>query len=528
MTPAELTHLIEKCLRADINAAEFAVLENQLRTDATARAEWRRAANLDTALSDWAQRDPMLQAWQPPPERPPAATRPTMWWWSGIAAAFLCLGFWSWIVRPAIPPGPIEQTAQGCAVFAQSAGAAWLGGLVGVRLGDTLKAGPLVLAKGLAQIEFFSGATLVVEGPAEFEIVSPWEVLLRYGKARVHAPPAARGFQVRTPGLKLVDLGTEFGVEVDRTAREARVAVFSGEVTAHPKDGAQLSLREGDGLQQRGGQLDRTSAAPTADFVNGIGLQDLSRRHAQSRFTAWAQASREQSRDSRLIAYYPFHDVGSWKRIVRNAALPANPAYDGGAVGVTTVPGRWREKNALEFKRPGDRVRLQIDGTYEALTFACWAKVDGLDRKYNALFLTDGYEPGEPHWQIYEDGRLMFSLMYPHSSGKRYNQIYYSPVVFDSANTGRWHHLAVTYDSRGGEVVQFVDGREISREISRWHESSRPVSIGPSELGNWGLPTRDHKFPIRNLNGSLDEFALYQAALSPGEIQQLYLVGKPE
>jgi hypothetical protein len=42
------------------------------------------------------------------------------------------------------------------------------------------------------------------------------------------------------------------------------------------------------------------------------------------------------------------------------------------------------------------------------------------------------------------------------------------------------------------------------------------------------LPTPHHRFPIRNLNGSLDEFMIYKAALSADEIRQLYEVGKPD
>ena len=107
-------------------------------------------------------------------------------------------------------------------------------------------------------------------------------------------------------------------------------------------------------------------------------------------------------------------------------------------------------------------------------------------------------------------------------------QIYYSPAVFDAANTGRCHHSAVTYDNQSGEVVQYLDGRELSHEIHERHASGRPVVIGSSELGNWGLPAQNHRLPIRNLNGSLDEFALYRATLSSAEIHALYEVGKPE
>jgi hypothetical protein len=37
-----------------------------------------------------------------------------------------------------------------------------------------------------------------------------------------------------------------------------------------------------------------------------------------------------------------------------------------------------------------------------------------------------------------------------------------------------------------------------------------------------------HAPPIRNLNGAIDEFAIYQSGLSPIEIHQQFEAGKPE
>ena len=193
--------------------------------------------------------------------------------------------------------------------------------------------------------------------------------------------------------------------------------------------------------------------------------------------------------------------------------------------------GRWQKKEALEFKRPGDRVRLNLDGTYHALTLACWVKVDSVDKKYNSLLLTDGYDNGEPHWQIYEDGSLMFSIMYRPAEAARsakHNQMFYSRPVFTADSLGRWHHLAVTYDNTSGEVIQYFDSQEVGREISTLHQPGRDIVFGPCEIGNWGLPTQGHQFPIRNLNGAIDEFAIYSAALNASEVRNLYDHGKPE
>lgn len=524
--------LIEPYLTGTISAEDFAKLEQCLRENPEARRALRRGANLDSALRDWASRNETGEAWIPAKSSPP--TRIVRWrvplWLSAAAlVAFAAFFFAGRSTAPGVPVA-LEQLAEGAAVLTASVGAEWEGTGARDRLGDTLLPGSLSLRTGWVQIEFFSGAALIIAGPAEFEIMSPWEVTVRHGKARVRVPPAARGFRLMAPGMKLVDLGTEFGVHVERDPAEVQVQVFSGEVEAYPDVGGSYLLTAGQGLAQRGTRVSHVTHLGPDDFPNAAGLRSLDRTRAQSRFASWRMHSLQQRRDPRLLAYYAMEQIVPGERVVRNVAEPCEPRRDGGAVGVAWAAGRWPEKSALEFKRPGDRVRLDLDGTYSALTLTCWVRIDGLDRKYNGLLLTDGYETGEPHWQIYEDGRLMFSLAYndPENLGKRRNQIYFSPVVFNGTNTGRWHHLAVVYDNRTGTAVQYFDGIEVSREVSPFHAPGRPLLYGPSELGNWGLPTSGHQFPIRNLNGRLDEFAIYSTALPSDEIYSLYEAGRPE
>jgi len=276
----------------------------------------------------------------------------------------------------------------------------------------------------------------------------------------------------------------------------------------------------------------KTAVSPT-DFLPIRELQTLIRQREKNRLEQWQQRSAGAGEDTRLIAYYPFKhwEDDNWDRMVNNLAQPVVYSRNGGAVGARWTQGRWPGKEALEFKRPGDRVRMNLDGTYAALTLACWVKVDSVDKKYNSLLLTDGYESGEPHWQIYEDGSLMFSIGYAAPGEKRItfktNQTYYSQPVFTPDSLGRWHHLAVTYDNASGTVLQYFDGREVGREVSVLHQPGRPVVFGPCELGNWGLPTQGHRFPIRTLNGAIDEFAIYQSVLSAAELKTMFEQGKP-
>jgi plasmid stabilization system protein ParE len=506
-----LESLIHARLDGEITPEQHVQLEELLRGD------WQ-ARRLYLELAD--QHARLLQQPQIGTGRLPnliSAAIPSLRWRKFIpalaAAAVIALAFVFW---PRETP-TIEATSNGVAMLSQTLDAEFT--LDTRRSGDTLTPGTLKLAKGLAQIEFFSGATALIEGSAEIEIISAWEARCVNGRVRVHVPPAAKGFLMHAPGMKLEDLGTEFALNVqDQTSA---VHVFEGEVIAHTGQ-MPTSLKQG-----------MTLGSTTAGFLPVGELQSLVKQREAQRFAEWQQWSQEMRRDPRLIAYYTFKhwENDRWDRLVNNFTEPRRPSRAGGAVGARWTQGRWPEKEALEFKRPGDRVRLNLDGTYHALTLACWVKVDSVDKKYNSLLLTDGYENGEPHWQIHEDGSLMFSIAYrPDDQLKagKFNQMYFSQPVFTADSLGRWHHLAVTYDSQSGEVVQYFDGREVGREISKLHVPGRDLTFGPCEIGNWGLPTEGHPFPIRNLNGAIDEFAIYSGVLSAAEVQTIYQHGKPE
>lgn len=430
----------------------------------------------------------------------------------------------------------IEENSAGVAVLTRVSDAEFEGDNT-LRVGDTLMAERVKLKRGFVQIEFFSGATVVLEGAAELELRSAWEAACFAGKVRVRVPPPAQGFRLHAPGVKLVDLGTEFGLNVDSQSGTADVHVFEGEVEAHPDHAALRLLKGGESARYTSGAPIHAAAGVNPDTFASIEQFDQqSATRFQQRHDQWWQWTLIERQDPRLLSYYLFKHWANdrWDRLINNFTEPQQPGFAGGAVGAHWTQGRWPMKDALEFKGPGDRVRVNLGtATHQAITMAAWVRVDGVDRKYNALLLTDGYDNGEPHWQIYEDGALMFSIAYADSEKQdrpkaRRNQIYYSPPVFTLSNQRRWHHIAVTYESHTGEAVQYMNGREVSREVSPFHVPDRPISFGQAEIGNWGLPTEGHLFPIRNLNGRIDEFAIYKTALSPAEIMTRYEAGKPD
>jgi hypothetical protein len=91
----------------------------------------------------------------------------------------------------------------------------------------------LRLASGMADVIFENGARVKVRGPCALYMDDAQACSLRYGSASVNVPDSAFGFKVVTPSGIIVDLGTEFGVDVDDRG-DSEVHVFQGQVVFQP------------------------------------------------------------------------------------------------------------------------------------------------------------------------------------------------------------------------------------------------------------------------------------------------------
>lgn len=135
--------------------------------------------------------------------------------------------------------------------------------------GQPVGAGKLRLAQGLARFNFENGAVVTLQGPAEFEIISPRRALLHSGRLAANAPNEAIGFRIDSPTMTLVDLGTAFGVSVAPTG-DSQVCVFEGEVfVSLSQDGKKKSasrvVNQGEAVVVESGsaRIDDTAYDPT-------------------------------------------------------------------------------------------------------------------------------------------------------------------------------------------------------------------------------------------------------------------------
>lgn len=99
--------------------------------------------------------------------------------------------------------------------------------------------GPLLLREGLVKLLFDSDVQVVIEGPAEFQILGKERIDLRYGKIFASVPTEAIGFTIRTQNTEVVDLGTAFGV-LGHIDGNTEVHMFTGKVNIFAGDRHQL------------------------------------------------------------------------------------------------------------------------------------------------------------------------------------------------------------------------------------------------------------------------------------------------
>ncbi len=143
-------------------------------------------------------------------------------------------------------------------------------------------------------------------------------------------------------------------------------------------------------------------------------------------------------------------------------------------------------------------------------------RFDGFDRWLSSLLLTDGFDLGEPHWQVSWDGEVILGVAGPGN--------HFSPRVMGAEHLGQWLHLVTVYDRPAGRVDHYLNGALIGSKAIR---NPVAITIGDAEIGNWSHPIGAEAHHVRNLNGRLDEFLVFSRAMTAEQVRQMYEAGKP-
>jgi hypothetical protein len=386
--------------------------------------------------------------------------------------------------------------------------------------GAALNAGPFSFARGMAQLEFMQGATAILEGPIDAQLLHTNALSLMLGKLRAHVPRVAVGFTVDLPMGKVVDLGTDFGVEVHEEG-SAEVYVYRGKVKYEGVDFEgnevlrQLSGGEAIFLDPSG--MLSPIDMPLGDFAGSADLATRSLENASKRRAAWLKESHRLAADPSTLLYYGFEGHDSWARVLKDETNRGNGNGDGAVIGCNWTEGRWPGKGALQFSQDNDRVCLNISKPLTSATLVAWVRLDTLTQHGAPLIFSRPNLDGAVGWLVNSEGKLVLEVKVSDSYEK-----YESAVALSPDRLGIWVHLASSFDGKNKWVTHFVNGRSFSREkISQ----ARSITLKKGLLGHF------YPFPNRNpnlsLKGSIDEFAVFNSAWDEKKIRELYEVGSP-
>ena len=163
------------------------------------------------------------------------------------------------------PKGGVEV-----ATLLDTINAKWIDTNQSIKKGDRFIAGTSysLSREGFAKLLFDNSAVVTVEGPAEFQIVSEDRIKLLYGRLYSIVSQEALGFSVDTPSAMVIDLGTQFGVQVGFQG-DTQLHVIEGKTTlVAGKKKNKVSLEVSEGTAQKiDGATSAVSKIPYNDSI---------------------------------------------------------------------------------------------------------------------------------------------------------------------------------------------------------------------------------------------------------------------
>jgi ferric-dicitrate binding protein FerR (iron transport regulator) len=121
------------------------------------------------------------------------------------------------------------------------------------------------LTRGQLRMDFTCGAKVTMRSPAALDVLTPMRTRAVLGTLIAHVEKGAEGFTVDTPRTTVVDLGTDFGIDVTDHGR-TDVVVFKGAVDLHSDGIEGLLARQRLGA----GEAVRVSGEGTASRIVSI------------------------------------------------------------------------------------------------------------------------------------------------------------------------------------------------------------------------------------------------------------------
>jgi hypothetical protein len=397
-----------------------------------------------------------------------------------------------------------------------------------IHLGDRL-----ALKSGMAEITYDTGARVILQGPVTYEVESPTGGYLSIGRltAKLEKKSEVRGrksesanqkseirnqkspdlcpqtsdlFAIRTPAAIVTDLGTEFGVEVDKHGRTTS-HVFRGSV--------RLEVASADGKATR---VSRVLYQNESAKVDGSVI--LNERSAvRSQFPQMLNR-----RMAPLVALYTFDGNGMDISGNDHHVSPEKMNDIAFVEGTTGQAARF-DANAKSY------VDLPIDAsptTMPKLTWGAWVRPRTVGPKSAEIITTDSAGYGRTitiNDQFGTGGQAAGEFRFAAFLGDQGLDRGIFPSSGPRPKPNVWTFVAAVYDDSIHRVCLFVEDKSLHGGRGGLVENrTLGAQFGPCHrfirLGrhaDWQYDTTDP------FDGDIDNVFLFRDALSAGELERI-------
>lgn len=382
---------------------------------------------------------------------------------------------------------------------------AWEDSDVWYREGESLSPGDLAIRKGAFSLMLANGGEVVVEGPASLSFDSDHRLHCRSGQFFFRFPARHASMSIELPvatvntnHISYVDNDMFFALRVEEGASEIHL-IQDGTILAEtPLSHRRQGLLAGEVFSVDTDEVFTRLEAGSRDFLD---IHELKRLHTSRNWECYDKwkAEMERAKSDPTLVFMLDLDDGVYPGMLPGHAPRTSLSKQWGCM---TAPGRFKLNQGLRFFWSVDRLDLIIPVRLASFTMITSVRLSSDETRHQSLLASEGV-----CWEIEPDGTMTVEI-----ECENRRQIFRSCERLPSRGRGCWLQLAVVVDPSTRSVTYYLDGRKISSDAVL---DSCDSWFGKSGIGDW---TGDGR--TRGFNGCLDEFRLYDRALSAVEIEQ--------
>ncbi len=516
----ELAGLVHGLLDGTLTPEDRTRLAARLKTEPAARRAYVKAVELDAMLqkefpaaaSDSLPDDNTL-------EKTPASDATRWPVWAASLAAILVLGLFVYLPAPRAVPGSARSSTTTSRETTPLARVTRLPADAGTHngkplvLGQEIGIGPLVARNGPLQLTFNCGAVVTLGAESELHLQSDMQACLTRGRLRAHVPPQAQGFLLTTPNSSVLDLGTEFGLDV-QTANRTEVHVIEGMIEAQSLatkvQGTSVQVRQSEAIAINRKGISSVPYDPDR-FVKLFSEIPL---NPVEGLIHWSFDNTIKNRINDASGRHPL-----WIRQMdareNSPHIPLVPGVVGKALDLSSSEPSFAGSNSHG-----------IAGS-NARSVAFWVRVPADKTPTNVLngLIAWGMWNTSKKWQVMlninPDAGQLGAIRVDVADGQGY-------IGSTDLRDGQWHHVAVVCPGGPGAKIGthtriYIDGRlekptgasKTDIDTAAHAHNARTITLG--RFVGYVNPQSKMGF----FKGQIDEVYLYDDVFTPAQIQNL-------